>query len=62
MIKYFVNKNLDDTKIKGLNDINYIGVDEEGGENKDIENENVIHRHITENEPETNRDTLKKVI
>ena len=27
-----------------------------------MENEYVIHRNVTENEPETNQDTLKKVI
>ena len=43
-------------------EINEIGVDEDGGETKYIENKDVIHRDITENEPETNRDTLKKLI
>ena len=62
MIKDCVYINLDDTNIKYLNDINEIGVDEERVETKYIENKGVIHIYITENEPETNRDTLKRVI
>ena len=38
MIEDFVNKHLDDTNRNYLNQINYICVDEEGGETKDIEN------------------------
>ena len=45
-----------------MNEINMIGVDEEVGENKFIENEDVINRDVTKNEPENNQDTLKKVI
>ena len=47
---------------KYLNNINEIGVDEDWGETKDTKNEYVIHRNTNENEPENNRDTLKKVI
>ena len=61
MIEYSVDNNLDDTNRKYLNEINEIGVDEWRGETKYIENEDVISRDITENLPETNRDTLKKV-
>ena len=43
-------------------EINEIGVDEDGGETKYIENKDVIHRDITENEPETNQDILKNLI
>ena len=43
-------------------EINEIGVDEDGGETKYIENKDVIHRDITENELENIWDTLKKVI
>ena len=46
-----MNNNLDDRNRKYLNEINEIGVDEEGGETKDIENQYVIHIDITENEP-----------
>ena len=60
MIEYSVDNNLDDTNRKYLNEINEIGVDEWRGETKYIENEDVISRDITENLPETNRDTLKK--
>ena len=31
-----------------MNEINMIGVDEEVGETKDIENKGVIHRYTTE--------------
>ena len=60
--EYCANKDLDYTTRKYLNDINKIGVDEEVGENKFIENEDVINRDVTKNEPENNQDTLKKVI
>ena len=53
-----VNKNLDDLK-KSMNDINEIGVDGQEVETKDINNEYIIHRYMTENESNTNRDTLK---
>ena len=33
-----------------FNNINEIGVDEDGGETKDIEEENIIHRDNTGNE------------
>ena len=56
-----VNKNLDYINRKYLNEINDIALDEEVGDYL-IENENVIHIDVTENEPETNWDTLKKVI
>ena len=49
MMEYCLNKNLDDIKIKDLNEINDFGVDGEGGEIKYTENEYVIHRYITEN-------------
>ena len=62
MIEDSINKNLDYGNIKYLNEINEIGVDLEGGETKTIENKYVIHRYIIENESETNRDILKKVI
>ena len=62
MIEDFVNKNPDDTNSKYFNEINHIGLDEEGGETKVIGNEDLIHRDITENEPETNWDSLKNVI
>ena len=44
-----VNNNLYDKKRKYLNGINEICVYEDGGETKDIENEDVIHRCIAEN-------------
>ena len=59
MMQDCVNKNLDNINRKHLNEINEIGVDVEWVETKDIENEDVIHRNITENEQETNRYTLK---
>ena len=46
---------------ENLNDINEIGVDGEEVKTKDIDNEDVMHRDITENEPETNRNTSKKI-
>ena len=45
-----------------MNEINEIGVDGEEVETRDIDNEDVIHRYITENEPENNWNNLKKVI
>ena len=45
-----------------MNDINDIVVDGYEAETKDINNSDVIHRDITENEPETNRGNLKKLI
>ena len=45
-----------------MNEVNDIGVGEEGEETKDIENEGLIHIYITENETGTNQDALKKVI
>ena len=62
MMEDCVNKHLDDTNKIYFNEINEIGVDEDGGQTKYIGNEDVIHRYITENEPETNQYTLKKVI
>ena len=56
-----VNKNLDDTTRKYLNETNEIGVYEEGGDFF-TENEYVIHIYVTENEPENNWDTLKNII
>ena len=53
-----VNKNLDDRNRK-MNEINDIGVYREKVETKDIDNEDVTPRGIIENEPETNRYTLK---
>ena len=41
-MKDCANNNLDDTYKKYLNEINEIGVDEEGRETKDIENEGVM--------------------
>ena len=61
MIEYRVNNDLADTNRKYLNEINEIGADEWRRKTKYIETEDVIHRDITENELETNRDTLKKV-
>ena len=55
-----VNKNLVDTNKKYLKEINQIGDDEEVGDTKDTENGVVIYRGITENEIETNWDTLKR--
>ena len=60
MIEYCVNKNLDDRNRKYFNEIDDIDVDEEVGETKDIENEDLIHREITENEPETLLGYLEK--
>ena len=40
--------------------MNDIGVDKDGVETKDIRNEDIINRNITENEPETNRESLKR--
>ena len=57
-----VNKNLVDTNKKYLKEINDFGDEEEVGSTKDIENEYVIQRDITEIETETNQDTLKKLI
>ena len=57
---YFVNNILDNKNTKYLNKVNEIGVDEQGEENKNIENEGVIHRDTPETE--TNRNTLKRVI
>ena len=45
-----------------MNDINEIGVDGQEVETKDINNEYIIHRYMTENESNTNRDTLKKLM
>ena len=46
-----------------LNELNEIVLDdEEGEETTETENESVIHRDITENEAETNQDTLNMVI
>ena len=49
MIEDSLNKKLDDTNRKYLNEINEIGVDEWRGETKYIENEGVISRDINEN-------------
>ena len=57
----FANRNLDDLTRNFLNEINEIGVDEEVVEKIHIENEDVIHRDVTKNEPETNRYTLKNI-
>ena len=46
-------------KYRKLNDINDIGVDGEKGETKDIDNNNVKQRDVTENEPETNQYNMK---
>ena len=45
-----MNKKLDGITRKHLNDINEIVVDEEGGEENIIENKDVIHIYVTENE------------
>ena len=45
-----------------MNEVNDIGVYEEGEETKDIENEGVVHINITENESKTYQDTLKNVL
>ena len=49
MMEDGVNKNLYDTNKQYLNEINDIGIDEEGEKTKDIENGGVIQRYITEN-------------
>ena len=54
MMEYCVNKDLDYTSKKCLNNINGTGVDKEGGETKDIENEYVIHIDINKNELKIN--------
>ena len=62
MMEDCVNKHLDDITRKYLNEINEIGVDEEGVEKYLMENEDVIYRDATKNEPETNWCILKEVI
>ena len=49
MMEHFVNNNLDDINRKYLNEKYEIGVDEEGGETKDIQNEDLVNRDNTEN-------------
>ena len=51
MMEECAKNNPDDTNKIDLNKINDIGVDEEGGEIKDIKNKYMINRYITENEP-----------
>ena len=48
VVGYCVDKNLNFFLM--FNNINEIGVDEDGGETKDIEEENIIHRDNTGNE------------
>ena len=60
MIGDSMNNNLNDTNREDLNEIKNICVYEWRVQTKDIENEDVIHRYITDNEPETDRNNLKK--
>ena len=49
MMEDCVNRNLSDKNKNLLNEINQIGLYEDGGETKYIENKDVIHRDIAEN-------------
>ena len=61
MVEDCVNNNLDGITRKYLNEINEIGVNEEGVGGY-MESEDGIDREVTENEPEINWGTLKEVI
>ena len=55
------NEELDDRNQNNINEGKTI-VDEEGNKSTDTENEEMIHRDMNENETETNKDNLDKVI